>query len=123
MSTIYILWLPSLHKYIVKNIDKVDVDLKFDEDTIVTTIDCKEAKLVVRTWVDKDRSPEFHNDYNDPQGNSSLSNAPEVQFRVKATLLHYDENEKIKGKNKISFTAMTAAYGGTDGVKLLLKIK
>ena len=97
--------------------------MKFD-DTIATTIDGKETKLVVRTWIDKDRFPEFRNDYNDSQENSSLSNSPEVQFRVKATLLHYDENEKIKkGKNKISFTAMTAAYGGTDGVKLLLKIK
>ena len=48
-----------------KNIDDVDVDLKFDEYTIATTIDGKETKLVVRTWVDKDRPPEFHNDYND----------------------------------------------------------
>ena len=26
-----------------------------------------------------------------------------------------------KGKNKITFTAMTTVYGGTDGVKLFLK--
>ena len=80
----------------VKNIDKVDAGLKFNEDTIATTIDGKETKLVVRTWIDKDRCPKFHNDYNDSQEDSSLSNSSEVQFRVKATLLHYDEHEKIK---------------------------
>ena len=90
----------SPNKNIVKNLDKVYVDLRFDEDTIATTIYCKETKLVVRTWVDKDRFPEFHNDYNDPQEKSSLSNSPEVQFRVKATLLHYDENEKNKKGKK-----------------------
>ena len=50
----------------------------------------------MRTWIDKDRCPKFHNDYNDSQEDSSLSNSSEVQFRVKATLLHYDEHEKIK---------------------------
>ena len=85
-------------KNIVKNIDKVDVDLKLGEDTVATTIDGKETKMVVRTWIDKDRPPEFHNDYNDSQENSSLSNSSEVQFRVKATLLHDGENEKIKKK-------------------------
>ena len=95
MSTIYILWHPNLQiKILLKNIDQVDVDLKFDEVTIATTIDGKETKLVVRTWIDKDRSPEFRNDYNDSQENSSLSNSSEVQFRVKATLLHYDGNKK-----------------------------
>ena len=69
--------------------------MKFD-DTIATTIDGKETKLVVRAWIDKDRFPEFHNDYNDSQENSSLSNSSEVQFRVKTTLLHCDENGKMK---------------------------
>ena len=50
----------------------------------------------MRTWVDKDRFSEFHNEYNDSQENSSLSNSSEVQSRVKATLSHYDENEKNK---------------------------
>ena len=84
----------SSNKNIVKHIDKVDVDLKFDEDTIATTIDGKETKLVVRTWVDKDRFPEFHNDYNYTQEKSSLSNSSEVQFTIKTTLLHYDEMKK-----------------------------
>ena len=74
----------SSNQDIVKHIDEVDVDLKFDEDTIATTIDGKETKLVVRAWVDKDRSPEFHNGYNDSQEKSSLSNSSEVQPRVKS---------------------------------------
>ena len=66
MSTIYILWHPNLQiKILLKNIDQVDVDLKFDEVTIATTIDGKATKLAVRTWVDKDKFPEFNNDYND----------------------------------------------------------
>ena len=83
----------------IKNIDNVNVYLKFDEDTIAVPIDGNETKLVVRTWLDKDKLPEFNNDYNGPQENSSLSNSSEVQFRVKTTCLHYDENEQIeKGK-------------------------
>ena len=66
--------------------------LKLDEDTIATTIDGKETKLVVTTWVDKTRFPEFHNDYNDPQENNSLSNSSEVKFKVKTTPLQYDGN-------------------------------
>ena len=49
----------------IKNVDNVNVDLKFDKDTIATTIDGKATKLAVRTWVDKDKFPEFNNDYND----------------------------------------------------------
>ena len=56
----------------------------------------------MRTWVDKDRFSEFHNEYNDSQENSSLSNSSEVQSRVKATLSHSDENEKIKRKKQNS---------------------
>ena len=54
----------------------------------------------MRTWVNKGKFPEFSNDYNDSQENSSLSNSSEVQFRVKTTLLHYDENKKKKDKTK-----------------------
>ena len=49
----------SSNNIIVKNIDKVDVDLKFEDDPGNN-----------RAWVDKDRFPEFHNDYNDSQENS-----------------------------------------------------
>ena len=89
-------------KKIIKNTDIVNVDLKSNAGTIATTIDGKEAKLVLRTWADKDRFSEFRNEYNDSQENSSLSNSSEVQSRVKATLSHYDENEKIKRKKQNS---------------------
>ena len=59
----------SSNKNTVKNIDKVDVDLKFDDDPGNN-----------RTWVDKGRFPEFHNAYEDSQENSSLNNSSQVQF-------------------------------------------
>ena len=64
---------PSNNKY-AKHIDKVDVDLKFDEDTHKD-----------RTWAHKDKFHDFNKDYDDLQENSSLSNSSEVQFIVKTT--------------------------------------
>ncbi len=42
----------SSNKNTVKNIDKVDVDLKFDQDAITAT---DGTKQVFRTWVNKDK--------------------------------------------------------------------
>ena len=50
----------SSNKNIAKNINKVDVDLKFEDDPENN-----------RTWVDKNRFPEFHYDFNDSQENNS----------------------------------------------------
>ena len=44
----------------ITNTDKVDVDLNFVDD-----------EILYRKWVDKDKFPEFHNDYNESQENSS----------------------------------------------------
>ena len=106
----------SPNKNIVKNIDKVDVDLKFDDDAVVGTIDGIESKTILRTWVNKDRFPEFHNGYNDSQENSSLTQYPEVQFRVNTTIQDY------RGLRSVTaFTNMTTVYGGNEGIKLFLE--
>ena len=57
----------SSNKNIVKDTDQVDVDLKFEDDTGRN-----------RTWVDKDRFPEFSADYTESQDNSSLSESSKV---------------------------------------------
>ena len=95
----------SLNKNTVKNIDKVDVDLKFEE-------------VDDRTWVNKDKFPQFNDDYNNSQENSSLSDSSEVQFRVKATIRHIDTKKQTPNT---AFVGMTTVYGGTDGIKLFLK--
>ena len=98
----------SSNKNTVKNIDKVDVDLKFDE-------------VDDRTWVNKDKFPQFNDDYNNSQENSSLSDSSEVQFRVKATIRYNLDGEITKEKTGFAFVKMTTVYGGTDGIKLFLK--
>ena len=52
----------------IKNIDNVNVDLKFVEDTD-------------RTWVYKDNFWEFSNDYEESQENSSLNTSSNVEFK------------------------------------------
>ena len=71
------------NKHTAKNIDKVDVGLKF-----------KDGPGNNRTWVDKGRFPEFHYDYNDSQENSSLTQSSEVQFRVKTTIRDTDTKQQ-----------------------------
>ena len=91
----------------IKNIDKVYVDLNFTDDDIHD-----------RTWVDTDKSPVFHNDYNESQENSSLTESSEVQFRVKTIIKDIDTK---KEETKVAFTDMTTVYGGNEGIKLFLK--
>ncbi len=98
----------SSNKNTVKNIDKVDVDLKFDDDED-------------RTWVNKDKFPEFNDAYNNSQENSSLSDSSEVQFKVKTTVQFVSDNGTKKQTTKTAFVDMTTVYGGTDDIKLYLK--
>ena len=91
----------------IKNTDKVDVDLKFTDDDNLN-----------RKWVDTDKFPEFHNDYNESQENSSLTESSEVQFRVKTIIKDIDTK---KEETKVAFTDMTTVYGGNEGIKLFLK--
>ena len=91
----------------IKNTDKVDVDLNCTDDDIHN-----------RTWVDTDKFPEFHNDYNESQENSSLTESSEVQFRVKTIIKDPDTK---KEETKVAFTDMTTVYGGNEGIKLFLK--
>ena len=99
----------SSNKNTVKNIDNVDVDLKFEDDPGNN-----------RTWVDKGGFQEFHYDYNDSQENSSLTQSSEVQFRVKTTIRDTDTKQQT---TKTAFVKMTTAYGGNEGIKLFLKKK
>ena len=69
------------NKNAIKNVDNVDIDLKLHEDEN-------------RTWVDKDRFPEFDDGYNDSQENSSLSNSSQVQFRIITTIKDTDTEEE-----------------------------
>ena len=109
----------SSNKNTVKNIDKVDVDLKFDKDAITAE---DGTRVVLRTWVNKDKFPEFKDAYDNSQENSSLSDSSEVQFRVKTTIRYYDPHEEIKKeKTAFAFVEMTTVYGGTEGIKLFLK--
>ena len=71
-----------------------------------------------RTCVDKGRSPEFLNAYEDSQGNGSLNHSSQVQFEIKATIRDTDTKKQT---TKTAFVEMTAVYGGTDGVKLFLE--
>ena len=77
-----------------------------------------------RKWVDKDKFPEFHNDYNDSQENSSLTESSEVQFRVKTTIkemVQVGVHLEVKIRSVTAFTDMTTVYGGNAGIKLFLK--
>ena len=97
----------------ITNADKVDVDLNFVDD-----------EILYRKWVDKDKSPEFHNDYNDSQENSSLTQSSEVQFRVKTTIkemVKVGVHLESKIRSVTAFTNMTTVYGGNEGIKLFLK--
>ena len=93
----------------IKNIDHVDVDLKFEQ-------------YIDRTWVYEDKFPEFQNDYDESQENSSLNKSSRVQFSVKTTYRDpHDPDEKEITKSV--FIPETTVYGGTNGVKLFLKNK
>ena len=97
----------------ITNTDKVDVDLNFVDD-----------EILYRKWVDKDKFPEFHNDYNDSQENSSLTESSEVQFRVKTTIkeiVQVNFRYEAKIRSVTAFTDMTTVYGGNEGIKLFLK--
>ena len=99
----------------ITNTDKVDVDLNFVDD-----------EILYRKWVDKDKFPEFHNDYNDSQENSSLTESSEVQFRVKTTIkemVQVGAHLELKIRSVTAFTDMTTVYGGNAGIKLFLKSK
>ena len=65
-----------------ENIDNVDVDLKIEQD-------------IDRTCVYKDPFCEFHNDYDDSQGTSSLNESSRVQLKVKTTYRVPDDSDKI----------------------------
>ena len=57
----------------INNIDNVDADLQFEQDSWVEN----------KAWVDKTRFPEFQNAYDDSQEHSSLNKSSRVQFSVK----------------------------------------
>ena len=80
----------SSNKNTVKNIHKVDVDFEFDE-------------YADRTFVNKDKFPQFSDDYNNSQENSSLSDSSEVQFRVKTTVQLVSDNGTKKQTTKAAF--------------------
>ena len=90
-------------------LDKIDVDLNFTDDDIHD-----------RTWVDTDKFPVFHNDYNESQENSSLTESSEVQFRVKTIIKDIDTKNE---ETRVAFTDMATVYGGNEGIKLFLKNK
>ena len=48
-------------------------------------VDLKSEQDLDRTLVDRNRFPEFRNEYVEPQENSSLNTSTEVQFRVMTT--------------------------------------
>ena len=50
--------------------NSIDVDLKPEQDSD-------------RTWADKDRSPEFHNEYDESQENNPLSTSSDVHFKTR----------------------------------------
>lgn len=106
----------------IKNIDHVNVDLKFDNDTIQIGKDGEETELVLRTWANPETFVEYHGDYEDSQENSSLRKQFVTgSIRVKATLPIIDENEKIKKEIiKTAFVAMTTVYGGNGVIKSFL---
>ena len=103
------------NKNTIKNVDKLYVDLKFYDDA-------EEGSY--RTWVDKYKFPEFYDDYNDSQENSSLTESSEVQFRVKTTIkeiVQVGVHLEAKIRSVTAFTDMTTVYGGNEGIKLFLK--
>ena len=104
----------------IKNIDHVNVDLKFANDTTQIGKDGEETELVLRTWARK--IVEYHGDYEDSQENSTLRKQFVTgSIRVKATLPIIDENEKIKKEIiKTAFVAMTTVYGGNGVIKSFL---
>ena len=92
----------------ITNTNNIDLDLQFEQD-------------LDRTWVDTDRFPAFHNDYDELQTHSSLNTSNEVQFRARATYNTLSDDVKTEETNVV-FINMTTVYGGNAGINLLLNI-
>ena len=89
--------------------DTLDVGLKFKYDD-------------KRSWINKDKFPEFEYEYEDAQDNSALNTTSSVEFEIHINLRNLSSappQEKVK---KI-WVSMTTVLGGTNGVKLFIKKK
>ena len=67
------------------NTDTFDVDLKFDNGYD----DDGEYK---RSWVNKDKFPDFEYDYQDAQDNSALNTTSSVEFEIHINLRKVSQN-------------------------------
>ena len=96
----------SSNENIITSTNNTDVGLKFEQD-------------VDRTWVDKDKFQELHDDYEEPQENSSLNTSSDVQFRI---IITSKDIETGALEAKIVFPDMTKIYGGIDGINMFFTI-
>ena len=91
-----------------KNSDNINVDLDFDDDPNED-----------RTWVHKDRFGELESEYHqDLQDNNAVPTAVQIEFEMRITVRNVD---KQKTETKNQWQPLTTVYGGTHGVKLLIK--
>ena len=89
--------------------NNINVQLKFDKDNNHD-----------RTWVNKDRFPEFESEYQQSQDDSSLSDTSSVEFEIHIKMKKVETGAEETKKIWIS---MTTIYGGVNGVKLFIKHK
>ena len=89
------------------SINNIDVDLKSEQD-------------LDRTWVDKDKFDEFHDDYGELQENSSLNTSSDVQFKVRTTYDEIIDDDKTE-KMTVGCISMATVYGCNAGIVAFLK--
>ena len=90
--------------------DTLDVDLKFNKDAEED-----------RSWVSKDKFPEFEYDYEDAQDNSALNTTSSVEFEIHINLRKVSDNPSQRTEEvKKIWVSMTTILGGTNGVKLFI---
>ena len=89
-----------------KQVDNIDIKFKFDEGGD-------------RTWVNKDRLPEFEFEYQQSQDESSLSTSSSVEFEIHIKMVKVET--KTEETKKI-WIPMTTVYGA-NGVKQFIKHK
>ena len=90
----------------VTSTNSIDVDLKFEQD-------------LGRTWVDKAKFDEFHDDYEESEENHSLNTSSDVQFKVRTynEIIDDDKTEKMT----VGFISMTTVCGGNACIVSFLK--
>ena len=96
------------------NTDTLDVDLKFKK------FYDDEGKEYGRTFVNKDKFPEFEYDYQDSQDNSSLNTTSSVEFEIHINARNIN---KVEDKVHKLWISMTTVLGGINGIKLYIKKK